>query len=103
MEKATKNSILSFKDELHARPYIKLGNNLRTFHFAYLIRENDEKKSWSYLDKFLRKINFQKLPNETFKYWVAEGKDNFALCHGQYIVLTIGTIFTKSTWNIDLF
>ena len=54
MEKATQNSILSFKDELHARPYIKLGNNLRTFHFAYLIRENDEKKSWSYLDKFLR-------------------------------------------------
>ena len=44
MKKATKNSILSFKDELHARPYIKLGNNLRTFHFAYLIKENDEDK-----------------------------------------------------------
>ena len=42
MKKATKNSILSFKDELHARPYIKLGNNLRTFHFAYLIKENEE-------------------------------------------------------------
>ena len=75
MKKATENSILSFKDELHARPYIKLGNNLRTFHFAYLIKENDEKKSWNYLDKFLRKINFQKLPNESSKYWVAEGKD----------------------------
>ena len=45
MNKATQNSILSFKDELHARPYIKLGNNLRTFHFAYLIKENDEKKT----------------------------------------------------------
>ena len=67
MNKATENSILSFKDELHARPYIKLGNNLRTFHFAYLIKENDEKKSWNYLDKFLRKINFQKLPNEVIK------------------------------------
>ena len=91
MEKATQNSILSFKDELHARPYIKLGNNLRTFHFAYLIRENDEKKSWSYLDKFLRKINFQKLPNETFKYWVAEGKDLIVRyeCHTEFISLTL--------------
>ena len=41
MKKAIQSSTLSFKDELHARPYIKLGNNLRTFHFAYLIREND--------------------------------------------------------------
>ena len=44
MEKTTQNSILSFKDELHARPYIKLSNNLRTFHFAYLLKEKDEKK-----------------------------------------------------------
>ncbi len=91
MNKATQNSILSFKDELHARPYIKLGNNLRTFHFAYLIRENDEKKSWNYLDKFLRKINFQKLPNVSSKYWVAEGKDLTVRyeCHTEFISLTL--------------
>ena len=91
MKKATENSILSFKDELHARPYIKLGNNLRTFHFAYLIKENDEKKSWNYLDKFLRKINFQKLPNESSKYWVAEGKDLTVRyeCHTEFISLTL--------------
>ena len=52
MENQTQNSLLSFKDELHARPYIKLSNNLRVFHFAYLIKENDDKKSWAYLDKF---------------------------------------------------
>ena len=91
MNKAAENSILSFKDELHARPYIKLGNNLRTFHFAYLIKENDEKKSWKYLDNFLRKINFQKLPNEVSKYWVAEGKDLTVRyeCHTEFISLTL--------------
>ena len=91
MKKATENSILSFKDELHARPYIKLGNNLSTFHFAYLIKENDEKKSWNYLDKFLRKINFQNLPNESSKYWVAEGKDLTVRyeCHTEFISLTL--------------
>ena len=91
MNKATENSILSFKDELHARPYIKLGNNLRTFHFAYLIKANDEKKSWKYLDNFLRKINFQKLPNEVSKYWVAEGKDLTVRyeCHTEFISLTL--------------
>jgi len=91
MNKATGNSILSFKDELHARPYIKLGNNLRTFHFAYLIKENEEKKSWNYLDIFLRKINFQKLPNEVSKYWVAEGKDLTVRyeCHTEFISLTL--------------
>ena len=57
MENQTSNSLLSFKDELHARPYIKLSNNLRTFHFAYLIKENDEKRSWTYLNKFLSKNN----------------------------------------------
>ena len=91
MNKATQNSILSFKDELHARPYIKLGNNLRTFHFAYLIKENDEDKSWNYLDKFLRKINFPKLPKEASKYWVAEGKDLIVRyeCHTEFISLTL--------------
>ena len=91
MNKAAENSILYFKDELHARPYIKLGNNLRTFHFAYLIKENDEKKSWNYLDKFLRKFNFQKLPNEVSKYWVAEGKDLTVRyeCHTEFISLTL--------------
>ncbi len=91
MNKAAENSILSFKDELHARPYIKLGNNLRTFHFAYLIKENDEKKSWNYLDKFLRKFNFQKLPNEVSKYWVAERKDLTVRyeCHTEFISLTL--------------
>ena len=67
MENQTQNSILSFKDELHARPYIKLSNNLRVFHFAYLIKENDDKKSWAYLDKFLSKINFQNLPKGSLK------------------------------------
>ena len=91
MEKTTQNSILSFKDELHARPYIKLSNNLRTFHFAYLLKENDEKKSWVYLDKFLSNIDFQRLPNEVSKYWVAEGKDLIIRyeCHTEFISLTL--------------
>ncbi len=91
MEKTIQNSILSFKDELHARPYIKLSNNLRTFHFAYLLKENDEKKSWVYLDKFLSNIDFQRLPNEVSKYWVAEGKDLIIRyeCHTEFISLTL--------------
>ncbi len=91
MENQTSNSQLTFKDELHARPYIKLSNNLRVFHFAYLIRENDDKKSWAYLDKFLSKINFQNLPKEASKYWVAEGKDLIIRyeCHTEFISLTL--------------
>ena len=91
MEKDSQNSILSFKDELHARPYIKLSNNLRVFHFAYLIKENDDKKSWTYLDNFLGKINFQNLPKEASKYWVAEGKDLIIRyeCHTEFISLTL--------------
>ena len=91
MEKTNQNSILSFKDELHARPYIKLSNNLRTFHFAYLLKENDEKKSWVYLDKFLSNIDFQRLPKEVSKYWVAEGKDLIIRyeCHTEFISLTL--------------
>ena len=91
MENQTSNSLLSFKDELHARPYIKLSNNLRTFHFAYLIKENDEKRSWTYLNEFLSKINFQKLPKESSKYWVAEGKDLIIRyeCHTEFISLTL--------------
>ncbi len=91
MEKQTQNSPLSFKDELHARPYIKLSSNLRVFHFAYLIKENDDKKSWAYLDKFLSKINFQNLPKESSKYWVAEGKDLIIRyeCHTEFISLTL--------------
>ena len=54
MKKLSTNKISSFKDELHARPYIKLENNLRTFHFAYLIKDNDENKAWNYLDRFLK-------------------------------------------------
>ena len=91
MENQTQNNPLSFKDELHARPYIKLNNNLRVFHFAYLIKENDDKKSWIYLDKFLGKINFQNLPKEASKYWVAEGRDLIIRyeCHTEFISLTL--------------
>ncbi len=91
MEKQIQNNTLSFKDELHARPYIKLSNNLRVFHFAYLIKENDDKKSWIYLDKFLGKINFQSLPKQASKYWVAEGKDLIIRyeCHTEFISLTL--------------
>ena len=91
MEKRIQNNTLSFKDELHARPYIKLSNNLRVFHFAYLIKENGDKKSWAYLDKFLEKINFQSLPKEASKYWVAEGKDLIIRyeCHTEFISLTL--------------
>ena len=90
MEKQTQNSPLSFKDELHARPYIKLSNSLRVFHFAYLVKENDD-NSWAYLDNFLGKINFQNLPKEASKYWVAEGKDLIIRyeCHTEFISLTL--------------
>ena len=91
MKKISTNKISSFKDELHARPYIKLENNLRTFHFAYLIKDNDENKAWNYLDKFLRKLNFQGLPNKASKFWVAEGKDLTIRyeCHTEFISLTL--------------
>ena len=91
MKKISTNKISSFKDELHARPYIKLENNLRTFHFAYLIKDNDENKAWNYLDKFLRKLNFQGLPNKASKFWVAEGKDLIIRyeCHTEFISLTL--------------
>ncbi len=91
MEKYNQDKIISFKDELHARPYIKLSNNLRVFHFAYLITENDDKKSWAYLDKFLSNINFPNLPKEASKYWVAEGKDLIIRyeCHTEFISLTL--------------
>ena len=59
MSNLIKSNDFTFKDELHARPYIKLGNNLRTFHFAYLIKENDEGKAWIYLDKFLKQLSLK--------------------------------------------
>ena len=45
----------------------------------------------NYLDKFLRKINFPKLPKEASKYWVAEGKDLIVRyeCHTEFISLTL--------------
>ena len=42
MNKLNSNQMSSFKDKLHARPYIKFENNLKTFHFAYLIKDNNE-------------------------------------------------------------
>ena len=91
MNKLTTSDSLSLRDELHARPYIKLGNNLRTFHFAYLIKDNDEKNAWNYLSKYLKKLNFQSLPKEPSKYWVAEGKDLIIRyeCHTEFISLTL--------------
>lgn len=91
MRKLTTSETSSLKDELHARPYIKLGSNLRTFHFAFLIKEDDEKKAWKYLDKYLKQLNFQSLPNEPSKYWVAEGKDLIIRyeCHTEFISLTL--------------
>ena len=59
MNNISKENILLFKDELHARPYIKLGNNLRTFHFGYLIDEDDEDRAWKHLDKYLNKLGAQ--------------------------------------------
>ena len=91
MNNLINNNLLSFKDELHARPYIKLGNNLRTFHFAYLIRDDDEKKAWVYLNKFLVSEGFQKLPKERYKYWVAENENLIIRyeCHTEFISLTL--------------
>lgn len=81
----------TFKDELHARPYIKLDNNLRTFHFTFLIKENNEKKIWNYLNKFLKQLNYQSLPSDPSKFWVAEGKDLIIRyeCHTEFISLTL--------------
>ena len=43
------------------------------------------------LEKILRKINLQKLPNEASKYWVAEGRELTIRyeCHTEFISLTI--------------
>ncbi len=81
----------SYKDELHARPYIRLDNNLRTFHFTYAIKDDDEKKAWKYLNNFLKKLNFQSLPSMPSKFWVAEGKDLTIRyeCHTEFISLTL--------------
>ena len=101
MHKLTKSDTLSLKDELHARPYIKLGSNLRTFHFAYLIKDIDEKNAWRYLDKSLKQLNFQSLPKEASKYWVAEGKDLIVRyeCHTEFISLTL--IYPNKIENED--
>ena len=62
------------REELHARPYIKLVSNLRTFHFAYLIKDDQEALAWKYLNKFLVHLNFKSLPENSMKFWIAEGK-----------------------------
>ena len=91
MNDTKNNNSFSFKDELHARPYIKLGNNLRTFHFAYLIKDNDEIKAWKHLNKYLISEGFQKLPKEHYKYWVAENENLIIRyeCHTEFISLTL--------------
>lgn len=91
MKNIINKNLLSFRDELHARPYIKLGNNLRTFHFAYLIKENDEKKAWKHLNQFLINEGYDGLPSENFKYWVAENSDLIIRyeCHTEFISLTL--------------
>ena len=101
MNKLSTSDTFSLKDELHARPYIKLGSNLRTFHFAYLIKDTDEKNAWKYLDKFLKQLNFQSLPKEASKYWVAEGKDLIVRyeCHTEFISLTL--IYPNKIENED--
>lgn len=91
MSELNTNIISTFKDELHARPYIRLESNLRTFHFTYAIKDDDEKKAWRYLNNFLKKLNFQSLPNVPSKFWVAEGKDMIIRyeCHTEFISLTL--------------
>ena len=46
---------------------------------------------WAFLYKFIIKINFQNLPKEASKYWVAEGKDLIIRyeCHTEFISLTL--------------
>ena len=79
------------KEELHARPYIKLVSNLRTFHFAYLIKDDQESLAWKYLNKFLTHLNFKSLPEKKLKFWIAEGKDLIIRyeCHTEFISLTL--------------
>ena len=108
MNDSNKNNLLSFKDELHARPYIKLGNNLRTFHFAYLIKDNDEIKAWKHLNKYIISEGFQELPKKHSKYWVAE-HENLIIryeCHTEFISLTLifpNTILTQKKKIPNLF
>ena len=102
------NNLLSFKDELHARPYIKLGNNLRTFHFAFLIKDNDEIKAWKHLNKYLTSEGFEELPKEHHKYWVSENKDLIIRyeCHTEFISLTLiypNTILSQKKKISNLF
>ena len=102
------NNLMSFKDELHARPYIKLGNNLRTFHFAFLIRDNDEIKAWKHLNKYLISEGFQELPKEHHKYWVAESENLIIRyeCHTEFISLTLiypNTILSQKKIISNLF
>ncbi len=87
----TKDNYIGSKDELHARPYIRLGSNLRVFHFAYLISENQEKEAWNYLRKFLEITDFSSPPNKSFKFWVAESKELIIRyeCHTEFISLTL--------------
>ena len=108
MNDSNKNNLLSFKDELHARPYIKLGNNLRTFHFAYLIKDNDEIKAWKHLNKYIISEGFQELPKKHYKYWVAENENLIIRyeCHTEFISLTLifpNTILTQKKKIPNLF
>ena len=108
MNDTKNNNSFSFKDELHARPYIKLGNNLRTFHFAYLIKDNDEIKAWKHLNKYIISEGFQELPKKHYKYWVAENENLIIRyeCHTEFISLTLifpNTILTKKKKIPNLF
>ncbi len=82
---------LQIKDELHARPYIKLGPDLIVFNFSYLINEVEEKKGLRFLNEFLISLNYTSLPNNETKFWVAEGNDLTIRyeCHTEFISLTL--------------
>ncbi|MDP6967706.1 MAG: DUF3422 domain-containing protein [Gammaproteobacteria bacterium] len=71
------NSRLRFTldQELHARPYIPLTNNLRVFQFAFYTGEEEPQAEWSHLCQYLANLNAPELPMPTDKFFVVDVGD----------------------------
>jgi uncharacterized membrane-anchored protein len=58
-------------EEFHARPYLRLGRNLRVFHFAYQSTGADTAEEWAYLTDWVREIGCEDIPASPQKFFVA--------------------------------
>lgn len=80
-----------FDAELHTRPFMRLGRNLRVFHFAIHTGETDPVKDWRYFSQVVGKGFGVELPKTTTRFFIHEG-DGFTLRferHTEFISLGV--------------